>query len=350
MALLPGHTGAAVGALIGEEGIALLGVPCGGEVRSTAVILEPGGRSTVLNEHGPEVRPTEWSAFEAAVAGALRGHRVLVCSGSLPPGAPPDALARLTAIAREHGATAIVDASGPALSAALAGAPDLVTPNLAEAEAALGLGTGDEPVDVPPDARPRAEAAALALCDGGARAAVVTAAAAGAAPRRPARRRGSARPRSGPATRSAPGTPCSPASRRRSSAGRRWAMRSARGWPRRAPASRTSGRPARPGPRRGVAGADGVTLLLGLDVGTTSCKAGVFSPAGDELGHGRAATPWRRVATGAEADPHALLAAAVEAAGRRSTPRRTAPSPRSGWRAWARRACCSTATARRSGR
>ena len=181
VALLPGHTGAAVGALIGEEGIALLGVPCGGEVRSTAVILEPGGRSTVLNEHGPEVRPTEWSAFEAAVAGALRGHRALVCSGSLPPGAPPDALARLTAIAREHGATAIVDASGPALSAALAGAPDLVTPNLAEAEAALGLGTGDEPVDVPPDARPRAEAAALALCDGGARAAVVTAAAAGAA-------------------------------------------------------------------------------------------------------------------------------------------------------------------------
>ena len=57
VALLPGHTGAAVGALIGEEGIALLGVPCGGEVRSTAVVLEPDGRSTVLNEQGPEVRP-----------------------------------------------------------------------------------------------------------------------------------------------------------------------------------------------------------------------------------------------------------------------------------------------------
>ena len=181
VALLPGHTGAAVGALIGEEGIALLGVPCGGEVRSTAVVLEPDGRSTVLNEQGPEVRPSEWTAYEAAVAGALGPHRALLCSGSLPPGAPPDGYARLTALARERGVTAIVDAAGPAVAAALAAAPDLVTPNLAEAEAALGHGDGAEPVDVPPDARPRAEAAAAALCARGARAAVVTAAAAGAA-------------------------------------------------------------------------------------------------------------------------------------------------------------------------
>ena len=55
-------------------------------------------------------------------------------------------------------------------------------------------------------------------------------------------------------------------------------------------------------------------LLLGLDVGTTSCKAAVLTPDGEELGHGRAATPWRLVPTGAEADPLALLAAAVEAA------------------------------------
>ena len=56
-----------------------------------------------------------------------------------------------------------------------------------------------------------------------------------------------------------------------------------------------------------------MTLLLGLDVGTTSCKAAVFDAAGRELSHGRAPTPWRRVATGAEADPRALLAAAAEA-------------------------------------
>jgi 1-phosphofructokinase family hexose kinase len=181
VAFLPGRTGAAVGGLIGDEGISLRGVGCGGEVRSTTVVLEPGGRSTVLNEHGPEISPADWERFEAVVREALAGHRVLVCSGSLPPGAPSAAYARLTAAGREHGATAIVDGAGPVVAAALSSAPDLVTPNLAEAEAALGAGDGSEPVDVPPDARPRAEAAAAGLRDSGARAALVTAAAAGAA-------------------------------------------------------------------------------------------------------------------------------------------------------------------------
>jgi sugar (pentulose or hexulose) kinase len=51
-----------------------------------------------------------------------------------------------------------------------------------------------------------------------------------------------------------------------------------------------------------------------LDVGTTAVKAAVVDEAGRELSHGRATTPWRQVATGAELDPDALLAAAVSAA------------------------------------
>ncbi len=180
VAFLPGHTGRAVGAMIADEGIRLLGVPCGGEVRSTAVILEPG-RSTVINEHGTEIGAGDWARYAERVAGALPRHAVLVCSGSLPPGAPPDAYARLTALARKHGVRCLVDAAGPAVREALAAAPDLVTPNLAEAEAALGSGDGSEPVEVPPDARERALSAAAALVAAGAGAALVTAAAAGAA-------------------------------------------------------------------------------------------------------------------------------------------------------------------------
>ena len=55
-------------------------------------------------------------------------------------------------------------------------------------------------------------------------------------------------------------------------------------------------------------------LLLGLDVGTTSCKAAVVAPGGEELSHGRARTPWRAVPTGAEIDPRALLETALAAA------------------------------------
>jgi sugar (pentulose or hexulose) kinase len=57
-----------------------------------------------------------------------------------------------------------------------------------------------------------------------------------------------------------------------------------------------------------------VTLLLGLDVGTTSTKAAVIDLDGNELAHGRAPMPWTNVPTGAEIAPAALLSCAVDAA------------------------------------
>ena len=174
VAFVPGHTGRAAAELIREEGVALEAVPVGGEIRSTSVILEPG-RATVLNEPGPALAEGDWEALEAAVERALGDHRVLVCSGSLPPGSPDDGYARLA-----RGRFAVVDAGGAVLGAALEAAPAVVTPNLAEAEGLLH-GRADESVEASPDARGRAEAAALELVRAGARAAVVTAAAAGAA-------------------------------------------------------------------------------------------------------------------------------------------------------------------------
>jgi 1-phosphofructokinase family hexose kinase len=180
VAFVPGHTGRASAALIAEEGVDLLAVPAPGEIRSTAVLLEPSGRATVLNEPGPALGDGDWDAYENAVRGGLAGHDVLVCSGSLPPAAPDDAYARLVRIAHEAGRRAIVDANPAALRAALNAGPDVVTPNLAEAEGLLH-GRADEAVEASPDARPRALEAAAALVAAGARAAVVTAAAAGAA-------------------------------------------------------------------------------------------------------------------------------------------------------------------------
>ena len=55
-------------------------------------------------------------------------------------------------------------------------------------------------------------------------------------------------------------------------------------------------------------------LLLGIDVGTTFCKATVVSLEGRELAHGRVRTPWRAVPTGAELDPRALIEVALTAA------------------------------------
>lgn len=54
-------------------------------------------------------------------------------------------------------------------------------------------------------------------------------------------------------------------------------------------------------------------VLVGLDVGTTSCKAVVIRVDGAELGRGSAPTPWRKVPTGAELDPGELLEGALRA-------------------------------------
>jgi 1-phosphofructokinase family hexose kinase len=181
VSFVSGHTGRAGAAMVAAEGIDLRGVPSPGELRSTAVILEAGGRTTVLNEPGPEIGAAEWDAYEHELRAQLAAHGVLVCSGSVPPGSPPDAYARLAVLARDAGIPAVVDAGGETLAAALAARPDVVVPNLAEAEGVLGTGSGGEDVEAAHDARPRALAAAGALVGRGARAAVVTAAAAGAA-------------------------------------------------------------------------------------------------------------------------------------------------------------------------
>ena len=103
-------------------------------------------RATVFNEPGPPLAPGDWERYEAVVADALRGERVLACSGSLPPGAADDAYARLVGAARTTPARlAVVDVGGVAAGGGAGRGADVVTPNLAEAEGLLH-GRADETV------------------------------------------------------------------------------------------------------------------------------------------------------------------------------------------------------------
>jgi fructose-1-phosphate kinase PfkB-like protein len=111
----------------------------------------------------------------------LPGHRAVACSGSLPPGAPLDAYAQLADVAHHHGVPVLVDCAPGPLAACLPAGPDLVAPNLQEAEAAITGDVGHLLVDADTDVRARACAAASALLDRGARAAAVTAGAHGVA-------------------------------------------------------------------------------------------------------------------------------------------------------------------------
>src|SRR5215207_1930798 len=55
-------------------------------------------------------------------------------------------------------------------------------------------------------------------------------------------------------------------------------------------------------------------LLLGVDLGTTSCKAAVVTPDGEEIAHGQAPLTWAPVPTGAEIDPQGFVDCALMAA------------------------------------
>jgi 1-phosphofructokinase family hexose kinase len=181
VALAPGRTGTAVAELLGDEGLHIVPVRTGGEVRAASVILENSGRVTVLNEPGPAVASGEWDAYERAVETNMSGHEFLVCIGSLPPASPLDAYARLVRLARSRGLRALVDASGAQLAAALEAGPDMTTPNLAEVEGMLA-GTESLPVDdSSPGVRSRALDAGSELIARGAQTALVTVGAAGVA-------------------------------------------------------------------------------------------------------------------------------------------------------------------------
>jgi fructose-1-phosphate kinase PfkB-like protein len=60
---MPGHTGQAAVRLLADEGLGVEAVPVAGELRSTAVVLERGGRVTVMNEPGPRLGSGDWERY-----------------------------------------------------------------------------------------------------------------------------------------------------------------------------------------------------------------------------------------------------------------------------------------------
>lgn len=135
-----GRVGEEFAAELAASGVPHALVPVAAETRrSIAVVDEALGDTTIINERGANPTDEEWAAVLAEIVERLPSARVLVVSGSVPPGAPASLIPLLIAVGTDAGVPVIVDTSGPALVRAADAGAAVLKPNAAELVEATGI-------------------------------------------------------------------------------------------------------------------------------------------------------------------------------------------------------------------
>src|SRR5207237_3467728 len=139
----PGAAGAATGtnivAELTEESILNDFVRIRDESRTNTSVLDPTtGEQTEINERGPSVSQQEIELFHDKLLYLSRGAAIVVFAGSLPRGVEPDVYASLIRELKRTGVTTVIDTDGEPLRHAVRAEPDIVSPNVLEAEELLG--------------------------------------------------------------------------------------------------------------------------------------------------------------------------------------------------------------------
>lgn len=133
-----GHDGALLADELAARGVPVVAVPIAGTVRTNISLVTPDGVVSKINAPGPQLTAEELARLRTVTIAALDGATWVAGCGSLPPGAPEDLYATLVAEVRATGARVAIDASGPALRAAVDAGPDLVKPNRDELAELVG--------------------------------------------------------------------------------------------------------------------------------------------------------------------------------------------------------------------
>jgi 6-phosphofructokinase 2 len=136
--LAGGSTGRLLDELLDEVGIEHRIVPIAGRTRTSHTVTDASnGNEYRFIAQGPTVAESEWRAMVDAVSAVEAPW--LIASGSLPPGVPEDFYATLAEAAHRRGTKFVLDTSGPALRAGLAGGHvEVVKSSLTELESVAG--------------------------------------------------------------------------------------------------------------------------------------------------------------------------------------------------------------------
>jgi 1-phosphofructokinase family hexose kinase len=140
-----GPTGTQIVAQLGEESILHDFVRIREESRTNTSVLDPTtGEQTEINEQGPTVDPDEIEQFREKLLYLARGAAIVVFAGSLPRGVDPDFYAQLVRAMHKLEVSTIVDTDGEPLRLAVRAEPDVVSPNVVEAEELVGHEFNDD--------------------------------------------------------------------------------------------------------------------------------------------------------------------------------------------------------------
>src|SRR3979411_2983868 len=109
------------------------------ESRTNTSVLDPTtGEQTEINERGPAVTEREVELFRDKLVYLARGAAIVVFAGSLPRAVSPDLYASLIRELERLELTTVIDTDGEPLRQAVRAEPDVVSPNVLQAEELVG--------------------------------------------------------------------------------------------------------------------------------------------------------------------------------------------------------------------
>lgn len=126
--------------------IEAVSVPTVHDTRVNLEIIDAHGGVTEILAPGGTIAQAEWDEFQKTCANQFQrmaSKRIVLISGSQPPGIPAEASAMLLKSAKSSGCLAFLDTSGSPLSEALAAGPDFVKINREEAQSVTRVPVND---------------------------------------------------------------------------------------------------------------------------------------------------------------------------------------------------------------
>jgi 1-phosphofructokinase family hexose kinase len=140
-----GPTGTHIVEQLTEEAILNDFVRIREESRTNTSVLDPtSGEQTEINERGPKVSEREVELFRDKLLYLARGAAIVVFAGSIPRGVESEVYASLIRELQRTGVTTVIDTDGDPLRHAVRAEPDVVSPNVLEAEELVGHEFADE--------------------------------------------------------------------------------------------------------------------------------------------------------------------------------------------------------------